>query len=361
LNDPEAAEAIGNFKAELSTAESISSVRLIESQAARSYWSSWADVPVRWPRKDERRVPEHWKRFGSRISPITGSPRLAATPPNALANLLYALTEAEARIAAVAMGLDPDIGMLHVDTPNRSSLACDLQEPIRPKVDAFILNWLHTEPLRKADFWEDGNGNCRICAPLVIKLCETSDTWRRLTAPVAEHIAQELWSSISSASKGRLATRLTQRVKREVKGSEVPEVKHTRPEHVCQGCGKGIRVGRTHCGRCAIESATNRLADVARIGRIAASSPEARAKHRTSRRRHAQACSAWDPTTQPAWLTEDVFLQKVQPLLVALSTSKIAAAIGVSRGYAGRIREGYCPHPRHWEALRALVGISAGE
>jgi hypothetical protein len=361
LNDPEAAGAIGNFKAELSTAESISSVRLIESQAAKTYWGAWADVPVRWPKKDERRIPQRWKRFGSRISPLTGSPRLASTPPNALANLLYGLTEAEARIAAIAMGMDPDIGMLHVDTPNRSSLACDLQEPIRPKVDAFILNWLQTELLRKTDFWEDRQGNCRICSPLVIKLCETAETWRRLVAPVAEFIAQELWSSIPRTSRRAFATRLTQRTKRKVKGGDVPEVKQTRPEHVCRGCGKAIRSGRTHCAQCAIEGATQRLATASAIGRSVSHTPEARAKQSATRLRHARACSEWDPSTQPAWLTKNIFVQKVQPLLAALSTSKIAAAIGVSRGYAGRIREGYPPHPRHWRALAELIGISKDE
>jgi hypothetical protein len=33
--------------------------------------------------------------------------------------------------------------------------------------------------------------------------------------------------------------------------------------------------------------------------------------------------------------------------------------VGVSRWYAGRIRQGYRPHPRHWQALAELVGISA--
>ena len=60
-----------------------------------------------------------------------------------------------------AMGLDPGIGLLHADTPNRDSLACDLMEVCRPKVDAFVLHWLQSEPLRKSDFWEDRNGNCR--------------------------------------------------------------------------------------------------------------------------------------------------------------------------------------------------------
>lgn len=254
--------------------------------------------------------------------------------------------------------MDADIGMLHVDTPNRSSLACDLQEPIRPKVDAFILNWLQTEPLRKTDFWKDRNGNCRICSPLVIKLCETADTWRRLMAPVAEYVAQELWASIPSASKRPLATRLTQRTKREVKGSNVPEVKQSRLEHVCRGCGRTIRSGRSHCGRCAMESATQRLVDAARLGRLAARSSESRAKHVGTRRRHAQACSAWDASSQPAWLTSEVYAEKIQPLLATISSSAIASRIGVSRWYAGRIREGYRPHPRHWQALAELTGAS---
>ena len=128
LHDSATADAIARFRDELPSAESIERVRLIEAQAAKLYWQAWSDVPIRWPRKDERRVPEHWKRFGSRISPLTHSPRLAASPPNALLNLLYALLESESRLSAAAMGLDPGIGVLHVDTPNRDSLACDMME-----------------------------------------------------------------------------------------------------------------------------------------------------------------------------------------------------------------------------------------
>jgi CRISPR-associated protein Cas1 len=363
LHDAATAETIARFRAELPSAESIESVRLIESQAARAYWQAWSDVPIRWPRKDESRVPAHWKRFGSRISPLTHSPRLAANPPNALLNLLYALLESESRLSAAAMGLDPGIGVLHVDTPNRDSLACDLMEVCRPKVDAFVLNWLQSEPFRRSDFWEDRNGNCRLASSLAIKLCETSDTWRKLVAPVAEYAAQALWSSASkripssTPVRQRIATRLTQRTKREVKGSDVPIVKHPIPEHVCLGCGKPIKPERNHCADCAIDGATERLVNAARIGRVAALSPEARAKHVASRRRHAQACSAWDASSQPAWLTSEVFSQQIQPLLASIPTSAIRSRIGVSRWYAGRIREGYRPHPRHWLALAQLVGV----
>ncbi len=362
LHDSETADAITRFRDKLPSADSIEVVRLIEARAAKLYWQAWSEMPILWPRNDERRVPEHWKRFGSRISPLTHSPRLASGPPNALLNLLYALLESESRLSAAAMGLDPGIGFLHVDTPNRDSLACDIMEPIRPKCDAFVLDWLQSEPLCKSDFWEDRNGNCRIGSSLAIKLCETSDTWRRLVAPVAEYVAQELWSSISKPAsplvRRLIATRLTQRNKREVKGSEVPRVKRPKPEHVCSGCGKAIRLERKHCANCAIDSATERLVNAARIGRAAARSPEARAKHVASRQRHAQACSAWNASTQPAWLTSEVFSQQIQPQLANIPTSAIRSRIGVSRWYAGRIRQGYRPHPRHWQALAELAGVS---
>ena len=46
-----------------------------------------------------------------------------------------------------------------------------------------------------------------------------------------------------------------------------------------------------------------------------------------------------------------------QPLLARMSSLAIASRIGVSRWYAGKIRQGYRPHPRHWQALAALVDV----
>jgi hypothetical protein len=74
----------------------------------------------------------------------------------------------------------------------------------------------------------------------------------------------------------------------------------------------------------------------------------------------AKACWSWTASSQPAWSTEDVYSLKIQPLLAGVSTSAIASKIGVSRWYAGRIRQGYRPHPRHWQALAELVGVSFG-
>src|SRR5260370_16862097 len=198
------------------------------------------------------------------------------------------------------MGMERGSGVLHRETGNGDSWAWEIMEPIRSKGDVFALHWLQSEPLRKSDFWEDRNGNCRIVSSLAIKLCETSDTWRRLVAPVAEYVAQEIWYSVSkpaspsTLARRLIATRLTQQNKREVKGSTVPGVKRPKPEHVCSGCGKPIRPERTHCANCAIDSATKRLGDAARIGRVAARSPEARAKRAASRPPHPQASSHLD-------------------------------------------------------------------
>jgi hypothetical protein len=163
----------------------------------------------------------------------------------------------------------------------------------------------------------------------------------------------------SNVGTKRIATRLTQRNKREVKGSDVPPVKAPKLERVCRGCRKELQGHSAHCKECVLQIATRRLVEVARLGRIAGHTSETIAKEAATHRKHAQARAAWNPAKQPAWLTELVFSEKIQPALAQASATAIAKKIGVSRWYAGRIREGYCPHPRHWEALAQLAGVSA--
>lgn len=103
------ADAIHRYRSELAEAETPERVRLIESQAASAYWAAWRTLPIKFPRKDELRVPAHWRVFGARISPLTGSPRHAVNPPNAILNYLYALLESESRLAAAALGLETQV------------------------------------------------------------------------------------------------------------------------------------------------------------------------------------------------------------------------------------------------------------
>ncbi|MGO9404236.1 MAG: CRISPR-associated endonuclease Cas1 [Terriglobales bacterium] len=358
LLDSATADAISQFRAELPTADSIATIRLIESQAARAYWSAWSTLPLNFPKKDLARVPDHWRSFGTRVSPLTGSPRLAANPPNAILNYLYSVLESESRLAAAAMGLDPGLGVLHVDTPARDSLACDLMEPVRPQVDSFLLDWITHDLLKREWFLEQRDGNCRLMASLAVRLSETAPIWGRAVAPFAESIARMFWSPTAKGQRSvGPPTRLTQRHKREAKGSSpLPSpVSTPRREKLCHLCGKVIEHRSTTCADCASGGAAGRMVNAAKLGRIAARSPEARAKHRASRRRHAQECAAWDASSQPVWLTDQVYLEKIQPALAQTSASSIAREIGVSRWYAGKIRQGYRPHPRHWEALAELV------
>jgi CRISPR-associated endonuclease Cas1 len=357
LHNDSVADVILRFKAELLTAQSISSVRIIEAQAAKEYWSAWTDVPIRWAHKDERRIPAHWKIFGSRISQLTHSPRAATNPPNACMNLLHCLGENESRVALVACGLDPDIGCLHADTPGRSSLASDLQEILRPKVDAFVLNFIQNEVLRKSDFWEDRYGCCRLSTDLAIKLISTSDTWRRFLNPWAERIATMLWASTSSKLERQLlATRLTQRHRRASKGSVVPAVDMPKIDmHVCVDCGAPVRCrDRGRCSKCA-KAATKKNFNA---GRKAAQQPEHRAKMANTMRAHRRAISNWKPSDLPTWLTREVYISRIVPALATVPKIKIRSALGVSEPYASGIRSGkVIPHKRSWQKLAALAGI----
>src|SRR5262249_20084921 len=192
LLDTRTAEIIARFTEEISKAENASSIRLIESQAALAYWSAWRTLPINFPKNDLPRIPWHWLSFGARISPLTGSPRLAVNPPNAMLGYLYAILESEARLAAAALGLDPGLGVLHADTGNRDSLALDLLEPVRPQVDSYLLDWITRQPLTRQWLVAQQNGNCRRMGPLSGRLSDTATMWRRVVAPVAEWVAQAL-------------------------------------------------------------------------------------------------------------------------------------------------------------------------
>jgi CRISPR-associated endonuclease Cas1 len=360
LLDSGTAKKIANLRIAVDTTEEISSIRLIESQAALAYWSAWSNLPIFFPKNVLARVPEHWRTFGSRHSPLTGSPRLAANPPNAMLNYLYALLESEARLAVAVLGLDPGLGVLHVDTPSRDSLACDVMEPVRPLIDAYLLDWITREPLSREWFFEQRDGNCRLMAPFAIRLSETAPTWGRAVAPFAEWVAKAFWSH--TRSRDRLPpTRLTQQAKREAKGhfDALPVKCAPQPQHVCATCGKPIDSRHDHCRDCLIPYSAESLRKIAQVGRIAAQRDEAQRRRVETHRRHVLAQSAWSPSSQPPWLNEKAYAERIQPKLVNLTNKAIAEALDVSMSYAADVRRGKrYPHPRHWQLLAKLVGVS---
>ncbi len=234
-------------------------------------------------------------------------------------------------------------------------------EPVRPQVDASFLDWITHDLLKREWFLEQRDGNCRLIASLAVRLSETASLWGRAVAPAAEWLAQTLWSSPRRNSVGNqiLPTRLTQRRKKCAQGGAAQSVT-TQPHHrenICRECGKTIQYGNTRCGNCRIETATGRMVDVARVGRLTAHGSQAQAKRSNTQRRNAISWHSWKASSQPAWLTDQLYSERIQPLLEQMSGTAIARAIGVTCAYGSRIRQGSRPHPRHWQALAQLVGI----
>ncbi len=337
LGDAAAADAIAKLRLEIPSLHAFDSIRLLESQAGAFYWAAWRSVQIQFPRQDLQRVPDHWRRFQARRSPISGSARLAANPVNAIQNYLYAVLEAEARLAAATLGLDPGPGFLHADAAHRDSLAADLMEPVRPQVDAFVLDWILREPIKREWFFEQRDGTCRLMAPFAARLSETAQTWRRALAPLAESVARSLWSKIPKHARYQpLATRLTQQSRREAKGAppEPPPARLLKRQNLCRGCGEAIGPGALHCASCAVASTTERIKNAARSGRVAAQSKRAQADRSATQRRHAAQRRDWSASDQPLWLTEEIYLQRIQPLLPGVSNASIANALDMSIPYA---------------------------
>lgn len=139
-------------------------------------------------------MPPHWSRYEGRRSVLTSSNsnRKAERPMNVLLNYVYALVEVEAILACQAVGLDPGLGIVHSDTRGRQSLALDVMEPVRPEVDAFVLDLVEQRTFRKVEFVETSDGHVRLRSPLTHDLAETMPRWAQLLAPIAEHIAHVL-------------------------------------------------------------------------------------------------------------------------------------------------------------------------
>jgi len=361
LNNNEAARAISRFRESVTTAATIDRIRLLESRAAAIYWNSWRTLAIDFPKGDLRRTPEHWRIFKSRFSELTGNPRRAVNPVNAMLNYLYAVLESETRLAVAALGLDPGLGVLHVDAPARDSLACDVMEPIRPEVDAYVLKWISHETLRREWFFEQRDGSCRLMGSFAIRLSETAPTWANAVAPVAERIARILWSTTKKPPRNELPpTRLTQDHRREAMGLPLVarQVSPPRPESFCKNCGVEIGKGRTYCAPCAIELSSAGLIKAAKQGRIAAQSDQAQELRAETQRQHARAKAGWNPSDLPAWLNKNTYIREIQPQLKKITLSTLASTLGISIPYAVDVRKGRrVPHPRHWKTLARIVGL----
>ncbi len=73
-------------------------------------------------------------------------------PVNACLSLCYTLAHYDAVQAVQAVGLDPHLGFYHEPAWNRESLACDLIEPLRPRLDEWVWEMFRHRTLRREHF-----------------------------------------------------------------------------------------------------------------------------------------------------------------------------------------------------------------
>ena len=234
-------------------------------------------------------------------------------------------------------------------------------EPIRPRVDSYLLDWVTTQTLKMQWFYEKPDGNARLMALLTERLSETAPLWAKALSPVVEWVAQILWNANRkhAIEEQRLPTRLTQRRRREGRGNEfvLKLTPAPPPPKVCRGCGMATREGRL-CQTCGRKVSGQKLIELAKRGRVVAQSQKSQAKRSVSQTRHEAAKRAWRSMPQPTWPDEKTYANEIQPKLSKVTIAKIALTLGISEPYAAMIRSGeYRPHPRHWQSLAELAKL----
>jgi CRISPR-associated endonuclease Cas1 len=347
-----AERALSRALAQIDQAESFDALMDAERLAAGAYWERWATIPIRFALRDQERVVDHWRSFGLRSSPITGSKRHAINPANALLNYLYALLEAETTIALHAAGFDPGLGIWHTDERHRDSLALDVMEATRPTVDRHVLELLTATTFRARDFHETGRGVCRILPPLTHRLAEVMPAMAAAVEPIVVRLGHLFDRTVTPADVRRVEFGKPRR----------PEhrrtISHTKPVSLppfaaCRTCGTILPDDRRdpYCADCA----PNRSTD-ARTGHRAAGSRVTQARRDSIRRQRLTALE-WDKN-HPVRPDRDEFTREILPHLDGVSYSALSRASGLSRRYCKLIATGQCvPHPVHWDAIGSAVGL----
>lgn len=118
----------------------------LERQVAEAYWTEFARVvQVANPKMD----------FPARKQ---GSNNMGASDPtNSLLNYCYGVLQAKARLALQKVGLDPDIGFLHLTQPSATPLVYDLMEPFRWVCDLTAVRLIESRTIQPSDFLIDSD------------------------------------------------------------------------------------------------------------------------------------------------------------------------------------------------------------
>jgi CRISPR-associated protein Cas1 len=131
-------KSLSNSLFNLKQASTIETVRGIEGDAARSYFSVF-NLLLKKQRDD--------------FLYTTRTRRPPLDRINALLSFVYTLLLHDCTAALTAVGFDPNFGFLHADRPNRPSLSLDLLEEFRPIIaDKVVISMINLRQIQKQDF-----------------------------------------------------------------------------------------------------------------------------------------------------------------------------------------------------------------
>jgi hypothetical protein len=374
LQAPDVADALDGLADEAVAARMVEVVRRVEAEGAALYWQAWAGRPMSFVRRDQARLPAGWRAFGSRRSRVHPSgPRYASDPTGAILNLLYRLLEIEARFAALKMGLDPLLGVLHVDDRDRDALTLDLIEPVRPLVDGWLVDLLDRHVFAKSDFGESRTGVVSVLSPLSHALYETAPRWAAALGPWAERAAAIF--AESSPYSVWVPTRLTQRNRRSkpqgpaAPAKNVPAAVSLRVARGCAECGTPTTGRRTLCDEC-LKVARARSAGKARErSRQSRERRKARGEQqptwaaevnasRAEKMRREKALRDASEAAHAGEVWDAADFEPVRRALAEVPISELMKVTGLSRGACTSLRTGRkACHPRHWAVLAELAGV----
>jgi CRISPR-associated protein Cas1 len=142
----------------IKAARSVDELNVIEARAALEYWSNWSFSL----KHRKRNWPPRWTLFAYRASLISGGPRHATHPVNAILNYAYSVVAAQVTRSLITAGFDSTAGFLHADAEGRHSLTYDALELLRADIDARILPWVAAHTWKRSDFPVTPQGGVRL-------------------------------------------------------------------------------------------------------------------------------------------------------------------------------------------------------
>jgi CRISPR/Cas system-associated endonuclease Cas1 len=80
-------------------------------------------------------------------------------------------------LGLLRVGFDPMAGVVHADNQYRDSFGYDVMEPLRPDIDAWLLEFVQKHIFSTKDFYKKTDGGIRLTLKIAPILAETVSLW----------------------------------------------------------------------------------------------------------------------------------------------------------------------------------------